>query len=117
MYFGTESNPELKFSDVTETNKQLEDELVDGETYYWKVVPSVNGVPGPESEIWSFTVDFAEAPFIDFSLTLDETTVDLRPEEKIFINGSVKKRYMARPCSNVSVMVHTKQVAKTTGSL
>jgi hypothetical protein len=53
-------------------------------------VPSVNGVPGPESEVWSFTVDFGEAPFIDFSLTLEKTEVELKPEEKIILNCSVK---------------------------
>jgi ribosomal protein S27AE len=90
VHFDTNPDPSLRSSGVTQTYQQLENELEDGQTYYWKIVPSVDGIPSPESETWSFTVDLSKAPYIDFSLQLDKTSVELKPGENITVTGSIK---------------------------
>lgn len=56
VYLDTDSEPStIVFEEEDEEFYDATD-LVDGETYYWKVVAS-DGIDGTESAIWSFTVD------------------------------------------------------------
>ena len=59
IYFGTsEGSLEVLSSDISEKYFHVRD-LEDGGTYYWKVVPLVDGIQGNwESQLRSFTIEF-----------------------------------------------------------
>ena len=54
MYLGTTTPPALAAGDVTGTS-YTRTGLAGTTTYYWKIVPKNNGVPGSESSTWSFS--------------------------------------------------------------
>jgi hypothetical protein len=89
VYFDTVPDPQESFDGVDKSSLSFDYDLKDGETYYWKVVPFVEGMIGFESEVWSFTVEISQPPIIDFSITLDQTVVELKPDENITVIAKI----------------------------
>jgi hypothetical protein len=57
LYFDNSTPPEIRESGITSTNFSI-DNLQDGETYFWRVIPKLDGVEGIcRSGVWWFRVD------------------------------------------------------------
>jgi len=73
LYLGTNDNPELLTSDLTDTNYHHLEQLVKEQTYYWKVISKKTGGETAESLVWSFTV-FGDPIFDSFTDARDGNT-------------------------------------------
>jgi hypothetical protein len=88
VYLGLDQNPtELSLSNTT--NYLPNENLEDGKTYYWKVVPWAGDLEGPESEIWSFTVNYYHIPEIALNLTLDPSEIKQAPGDQTQVRAIV----------------------------
>jgi predicted transcriptional regulator len=96
IYLDTNYPPKLLIEKHPYTNFTLYEELEDGKIYYWKIVPRVDDLKGPASEIWSFTVDSKYRPSLDFDLKVEPAVIELKPREftevKIIIINSGELR-------------------------
>jgi hypothetical protein len=77
IYFGQLPNPELVFRKIPETKYTIIEDLDDGTTYYWKIVPRANGIVGPESPIWQFTIDTDYKPVFDLEVNPETPEIEL----------------------------------------
>jgi predicted transcriptional regulator len=69
IYFGQLPDPELIIQKYSETKYTFDGNLDNGATYYWKIVPRANGIVGPESPIWQFTIDTSYLPIFDLDVS------------------------------------------------
>ncbi|WP_455392002.1 DUF7948 domain-containing protein [[Eubacterium] cellulosolvens] len=81
IYLDTNYPPKMIIEKHPYTNCTLYEELEDGKTYYWKVVPRVGDLKGPASEIWSFTINSKYRPSLDFDLKVEPAIIELKPGE------------------------------------
>ncbi len=65
------------------------EELEDGKTYYWMIMPRIRNLYGFESETWSFTIDIEYSPKFDFNLTLKPSILELKPGENSTVEAIV----------------------------
>ncbi len=72
---------------LTSTEYTLENELVDGKTYYWEVEPT-NGVC--LSGLFRFTIDLGFEPIYKVNLTTERDSVTIKQGESKVINLTVK---------------------------
>ena len=77
IYFGKLSNLKLLFRKYSGTKYTFDEDLDDGATYYWKIVPRANGIVGPESSIWQFTIDTGYLPVFDLEVRLKTQKIEL----------------------------------------
>jgi hypothetical protein len=81
--------------DYTDT-KLIVDELENGETYYWTVIPKLNNINGTcISDVWSFTVDIPLPTVTLLSPSNDSVISSTRPTLtwKLEYNGSSTIKY------------------------
>lgn len=64
-------------------------DLEDGETYYWKVVPKAGNITGLESETWRFTVKRNYTPQFGLELRLEPMKIELFPGETKYVKAVV----------------------------
>ena len=81
IHLDTNYPPKLIIEKHPYTNFTPSNELEDGKTYYWKVVPRVGDLNGPASEIWSFNIDSNYRPSLDFDLKIEPAIIELKPGE------------------------------------
>jgi predicted transcriptional regulator len=90
IYFGTSSDPELIVKKFSEAEYIPEEELVDGQIYYWKIVPRANGIKGPASPIWSFSIDTGYKPVFDFDFSIPSVQIDIKQGDNATVNISIR---------------------------
>lgn len=66
VYFGTQSNPPLVNSNVTQDSYVPSGPLTNGSTYYWKI-EAVNAYGSTVGSIWSFVVQTGATGGVDFT--------------------------------------------------
>jgi hypothetical protein len=72
--WGTSPNPSIMETDLAATQLELTG-LVDGMTYYWKVLPKLAGKDGQISPIQKFKVDLGFEQIYEVDITADKTSV------------------------------------------
>jgi uncharacterized membrane protein len=89
VYFDTEPIPnKLAASGISETEHNIIN-LIDGETYYWTVIPVSGSLMGICSDgVWSFTVQLDFIPEYDVKITGSESLTLFQSESR-FINLTV----------------------------
>ncbi len=77
LYFGNNSTPPLKKENITGTTTALTD-LVDGETYYWCIIPNDGILTGQyQNGTWNFTVDLdVSVPEVDLHSPTDQSIIN-----------------------------------------
>ncbi len=89
VYLDTNENPEI-MKDKHRAMHYLPDTILeDNKTYYWKVVPWAGNVKGPESEIWSFTVNRDYRPRIKLKLTVNPPYLEQAPGDVVSVQATV----------------------------
>jgi hypothetical protein len=79
LYFDTAPPIKANITDLADLSFELKD-LIDGETYYWMVIPKIDSEEGIcTSGIWSFTID---------SSVVYPTVKLLRPENGSIVNST-----------------------------
>ncbi len=79
----------LQAPNLTQETYAIND-LEDGETYYWKVVPKAGNITGLESETWRFTVDVINyTPQFGLELRLEPMEIELFPGETKYVKARV----------------------------
>ena len=68
------------------------DTLVDGETYFWRVTTSLNGIDTAQSEIWSFTANSSVTGIENVNLEKSTIQIFPNPANEIF-TVSIHKTY------------------------
>jgi predicted transcriptional regulator len=77
IYFGQTPNPELFLRKYSETKYTFDEDLDNGATYYWKIVPRANGIIGIESPVWQFTIDTGYLPVFNLEVSPETQKIEL----------------------------------------
>ena len=90
IYFGTTDSPDLIVKRYPETRYTPAIELEEGQTYYWRIVPHANGITGPSSPIWKFSVDSDYLPVFDLEVNVPISRIDIEQGKAATVNISIK---------------------------
>ncbi len=126
QYFGTEklsywvyldTTPEFDsgFYQVTTKYYSPPENLEEGKTYYWQVVPWAGGLKGTASEVWSFTVEFSNIPNFKLKLSLEPEVVNIMPGQIKFIRAVVTN--LGDITDTIKISVNTSQALIISGSV
>jgi hypothetical protein len=89
VYFENLITPGVKETGVTNTS-YIVDNLVDGETYYWKIIPKLGDLEGSSrSGVWWFKVELPKDPIIFKVDITGPKAVSLYPGENKSINLTI----------------------------
>ncbi|WP_455391978.1 Kelch repeat-containing protein [[Eubacterium] cellulosolvens] len=105
IYFGTDPNPELLAAGHTKTSYELDNDLDDQLTYYWRVVPRVNGKLGQGSDIWWFTVDTSYRPIDELKITIYQPEIVIKQDNFTEVNVQIKNFGKSPDAISLSVII------------